>query len=74
MIYSRFGALLAGARTPRMAAVRRSCWYVASPSSAATCHDTRFENNYLAEIWSGSNEGLYSKLKDYCISQLLARE
>jgi hypothetical protein len=28
------------------------------------------ENNYLAEMWSGSEEGSYLRLIDCCITQL----
>ena len=34
------------------------------------CQATQYKNNCLAEIWSGSEEGSYSRLIDCCITQL----
>jgi len=31
---------------------------------------SQFKNNYFAEMWSGSEEGSYLRLIDFCITQL----
>jgi len=31
---------------------------------------SQFKHNYIPEMWSGSEEGSYSRLKDCCITQL----
>ena len=36
----------------------------------ASSRRSQFKNNYLAEMWSGSEEGSYVRLKDCCITQL----
>ena len=33
-------------------------------------HPCMVQNNYSAEMWSGSEEGSYSRRIDYCITQL----
>ena len=35
-----------------------------------TAHSSQFKNNFFAEMWSGSEEGPYSRLIDCCITQL----
>ena len=49
---------------------------LAKPLNA--CHSQRynsqFKNNYLAEMWSGSEEGSFFMLIDCCSTQLYARE
>ena len=37
-------------------------------------HSSKFKNNCSAEIWSSSEEGLYLRLMDWCITQLRARK
>ena len=33
-------------------------------------YSSQFKNNWSAEMWSGSEEGSYSRLTDCCITQL----
>ena len=39
-------------------------------SQTAERLNSRFKNNYFAEIFSCSEEGSYLRLKDFCITQL----